>query len=305
MVPTPPKGTTLTAIPRIGLGTARVKNATEVVAAAIENGYRHIDAAFAYGNQKEVGLGIKEGLKRTGLARSDLWITSKLGGDRHGKEDFAIKETLQELGLDYLDLFLVHWPMGNTTGKYVYDYATVWKEMEKLVRPVNGTRFIGISNHSPAQVEEVLKEATIKPYLHQFELHPYLQQSDWVQTNFKHNLTVTGYAPLANTNPVHNLAVSDKASGRAPIVINTPTIQKIVQARGCTPAQVVLAWNLARGVVVIPKAARVEHQKENIATLEQCKLTEQDIKDVNALNVPLRLYRNACGYGLTEGCDQK
>jgi alcohol dehydrogenase (NADP+) len=195
--------------------------------------------------------------------------------------------------------------MGNTTGKYVFDYATVWTEMEKLVRPVNGTRFIGLSNHSPDQVSSILANATIKPRFHQFELHPYLQQQDWVQQNFKHGITVTGYAPLSNTNPVHNLAVSDKASNSAPIIVNTPTVKKIAEARGCSPAQVVLAWNLARNVVVIPKAARVEHQKENIATLEKCKLTETDVKEVNALNIPLRLYQNACGYGLTEGCAQK
>jgi alcohol dehydrogenase (NADP+) len=195
--------------------------------------------------------------------------------------------------------------MGNTTGSYVFDYASVWTGMEKLVRPVNGTRFIGLSNHSPEQLSNILANATIKPRFHQFELHPYLQQQDWLQQNFKLGMTVTGYAPLSNTNPVHNLAVSDKASNSAPVIVTTPTIKKIAAARGCSPAQVVLAWNLARNVVVIPKAAQIEHQKENIATLEKCKLTEADIKEVNALSIPLRLYQNACGYGLTEGCAQK
>jgi alcohol dehydrogenase (NADP+) len=127
--PTPPKGTEINDIPILGLGTARISgNTSEVIASAIVNGFRHIDCAFMYGNQKEIGIGIQEGLKRTGLSRKDLWITSKLGNDRyvflfctemterlnslcsHGREDFAINETLDQLGLDYLDLFLIHWP---------------------------------------------------------------------------------------------------------------------------------------------------------------------------------------------------
>jgi alcohol dehydrogenase (NADP+) len=149
-LPTPPKGVQVSEIPQIGLGTARISgNTSEVIASAIQNGFRHIDCAFMYGNQKDIGVGIKEGLKRTGLARSDLWITSKLGNDRwvdtasyrtkdqsnctmnlfgrarlilsidrHGREDFAIRETLDQLGLDYLDLFLVHWPQRKADGKF-------------------------------------------------------------------------------------------------------------------------------------------------------------------------------------------
>jgi alcohol dehydrogenase (NADP+) len=175
--------------------------------------------------------------------------------------------------------------------------------MEKLVRPVNGTRFIGLSNFSPAQVDEVLKIATIKPYVHQFELHPYLQQTGWVQENFKKNLTVTAYAPLANTNPVHNLGVSESRGLKQPMLLTNTVIKEVAAARGCTLAQVVLAWNMKRGVVVIPKAARPEHQMENIATFTQCKLTDADQAKINGFGIALRLYPNACGYGLTEGCD--
>jgi alcohol dehydrogenase (NADP+) len=125
-VPTPAKGTKLLAIPQIGLGTARISgNTSEVIATAIVNGFRHLDCAFAYGNQKDIGVGIKEGLKRTGLKREDLWITSKLWNKRHGREDFAIKETLDELQLDYLDLFLIHWPMNIASGKDVFDHVDV------------------------------------------------------------------------------------------------------------------------------------------------------------------------------------
>jgi alcohol dehydrogenase (NADP+) len=112
---------------------------------------------------------------------------------RHGQEEFGITETLGELGLDYLDLFLVHWPMGNSTGKNTFDYNAVWKSMEKLVRPVNGTRFIGISNFNPKQLEDLLKTATVKPKVHQFELHPYLQQPDYIKKNLDLGISVTAY----------------------------------------------------------------------------------------------------------------
>jgi alcohol dehydrogenase (NADP+) len=174
--------------------------------------------------------------------------------------------------------------------------------MEKLVRPVNGTRFIGISNHSPQQVKEILAVATIRPKVHQFELHPYLPQTDWVAANLALNLTVTGYAPLGNTNPIHNLGVSGAKGRAAPLLLGAPAIARVAAARGCTPAQAVLAWNLRRGVVVIPKASQEAHQKENIATVDKCRLTDEDVVALDGLKVPLRLYPNACGYGLTEGC---
>jgi hypothetical protein len=127
---TPARGYLINNLPAIGLGTWQMRsentrNISEVIAGAIENGYRHIDCAYAYINQVEIGIGIKEGLRRTGLAREDLWITSKLWNNRHGNEDGAIRETLGQLGLDYLDLFLVHWPLGNSTGATSFDYLNV------------------------------------------------------------------------------------------------------------------------------------------------------------------------------------
>jgi len=269
------------------------------------NGFRHIDCAFMYNNQKEIGVGIKEGLKRTGLARSDLWITSKLGNDRHGREDFAIRETLNQLGLDYLDLFLVHWPQRKADGKF--DHVETWKAMEKLVRPEKGARFIGLSNHSPLQVKEVVEIAQIKPKVHQFESHPYLQQNEAIKQNMAYGITVTGYAPLGNTNPVHNLGVSGSAGNRAPPILENPAIVAVAKARGCSPAQVVLAWNVKRGTAVIPKAAQSVHQQENIVTLLKCKITDEDAAKVADIkkSYEVRLYENYCKYGSTDGCSAK
>jgi len=305
-VPTPPKGVQPNEIPQIGLGTARISgNTSEVIASAILNGFRHLDCAYMYGNQKDIGVGIKEGLRRANITRQELWITSKLGNDKHGQEEFNLKETLDQLGLDYLDLFLVHWPQ-RKKGR-TFDHVETWKAMEKLVRPEKGARFIGLSNHSPSQVRDIIRIATIKPKVHQFESHPYLQQNDWVKENMKYGITVTGYAPLGNTNPVHNLGVSGSAGNRAPQILQNPDILAISKARGCTPAQVVLAWNIRRGTAVIPKASRVVHQKENLATVSLCKLTDADAAKINAIGdkTVVRLYENYCSYGNTDGCSQR
>jgi alcohol dehydrogenase (NADP+) len=175
--------------------------------------------------------------------------------------------------------------------------------MEKLVRPTRGTRFIGVSNFSPPQVDKILETATIKPKVHQFELHPYLQQSTFVERHVKAGITVIGYAPLGNTNPILDLGVSENRGLRVEPLLTNKVITEIAKARDCTPAQVVLAWNIKRKVVVIPKAARSEHQKENIVTLEKCKITDEDANKIKNMNVAVRMYPFACGYGLTEGCD--
>jgi alcohol dehydrogenase (NADP+) len=175
--------------------------------------------------------------------------------------------------------------------------------MEKLVRPTRGTRFIGISNFSPPQVNKILESATIKPKVHQFELHPYLQQSDFVETHFKHGIDVIGYAPLGNTNPIIDLGVSENRGLRVEPLLRNKIVTEIAMSRGCTPAQVVLAWNLKRKVAVIPKAARSEHQKENIVTLDKCRITDEDANKIKGMKIAVRMYPFACGYGLTEGCD--
>jgi alcohol dehydrogenase (NADP+) len=152
-----------------------------------------------------------------------------------------------------------------------------------------------------------MANATIKPKVHQFELHPYLQQADWVEENHKYGITVTGYAPLGNTNPIHTLGVSGSDGNRAPPLFAHPVIKDVAAARSCSPAQVVLAWNMRRKVVVIPKAAQVEHQKENIVALDRCKITDEDAKKIDGIRAAteVRLYENICRYGPTVGCSQK
>lgn len=168
--------------------------------------------------------------------------------------------------------------------------------MEKLIG--KGTRYIGVANHSPSQVEDILKIATIKPKTVQIELHPYLPQTEYVESLQKRGFTVTGYSPLGNTNPVYK-----QYGARAQKILSHPSISEVANARGCTPAQAVLAWNIARGVVVIPKAAQRSHQKENIETVEKCKLTEGDVTKISSISKAgqHRMTGNLCG-SMANGC---
>ncbi|KAF2397276.1 Aldo/keto reductase [Trichodelitschia bisporula] len=285
--------------PKLGFGTWMLDepaNATEAVASAIELGYRHIDCATAYQNQEAVGKGIAEGLRRTGLRREDLWVTSKLWSTRHGAlVPSGLALNLKQLGLEYLDLTLMHFPVGTTNGnKSEYDIIPTWKEMEKIVSAKNApeagkTRFIGISNFNVTQLEDLLKAASIKPKVHQFELHPYLQQTPFLALHRTHNITVTAYAPLGDTNPAYRPGgmsggrYTSASSAHLPQPLLThPTLLSIGAARGCTPAQVSLAWNMARGVIVHPRAKRVDHQKENLQAF-RCPLQREDVDRVNAI----------------------
>jgi alcohol dehydrogenase (NADP+) len=149
--------------------------------------------------------------------------------------------------------------------------------MEQLVG--KGTRFIGLANFSPKQLDQVLKIATIKPKVVQVELHPYLPQEDYVKSIQSKGITAMGYSPLGNTNPVYT-RTRDKATQ----ILSHSSIKSIAQAKGCAPAQVVLAWNMKRDVVVIPKAGQTSHQKENLAAYEKCKLDDEDVKKINKIS---------------------
>jgi alcohol dehydrogenase (NADP+) len=172
--------------------------------------------------------------------------------------------------------------------------------MEKLV-PLKLARYIGISNFSPKQVDEVLEIATIKPKVHQIEVHPYLHQEDFVSSMFKKDITVIAYAPLGNTNPAYTWS-----GGVAAKLLTNKILNEVGKARLCTAAQVALAWNMGRKVGVIPKAAQVEHQRENYETMEKCKLQSEDLQKIKSVNVPMRVVMWPCrglGYSCFEGLE--
>jgi len=187
---------------------------------------------------------------------------------------------LKELGLDYLDMALMHFPIGNSNGTASYDYVDTWRNMEKLVTSKTA-RFIGISNFNVEQVNDLLRSATIKPKVHQLETHPYLQQTDFIAAHKSANISVSAYAPLGDTHAIYATMARMKRDKPTPLLQNA-VLADIGKARNCTPAQVSIAWNLRRGVAVHPKAANPEHQKENFEAYK-CALTAEDDTKIAAL----------------------
>ncbi|KAK5157607.1 hypothetical protein LTR04_005408 [Oleoguttula sp. CCFEE 6159] len=304
--------TLIGSIPHLGFGTWNLKvshsNTSDAVSAAIQAGYRHIDCAAAYGNQKDVGRGIKEGMKKVGLKREDLWITSKLWNDQYGFTSFVkgveegLNETLRELGMDYLDLYLMHWPVGNAPdGTLDYDYVQTWRAMEYL--PSTGKVLnIGISNFSPTQLRELMHSASIKPAVHQMEMHPYLQQVDWLMHHRRHGIHVTAYSPLGNSNPTY----SPDSTDLPPPLLQNKEILAIAEKANCTAAQVALAWGRSRGTSVIPKSSHVSRIEENYGA-KTCILWSDDTKRIEALGEKyLHRFNNPSkgwGVDLFEGLD--
>ena len=203
------------------------------------------------------------------------------------KAESAINATLKRLGLDYLNLYLMHFPVQfPTIGKNVIEYRDTWKAMEHLVDK-GLTRHIGVANFSPDQMKDLLKHSTTHPpQVHQMELHPYLQQRDWVKWHQDLGIHVTAYSSLAGTNPVY-----DGDELPTPLLNNT-VIKDIADKRDCTPAQVALMWGLSRGASVIPKSGNHTRIKENFYALE-CILQEDDLDEIEELHKKRFRYNNS------------
>jgi alcohol dehydrogenase (NADP+) len=263
-------------IPPFGLGTwlSDREKVAHAVDYALKAGYRHIDAAYAYKNEDKVGKGIAS----SGVDRKDIWVTSKLWNTHHQPKIVgdAIDESIENLGVDYLDLYLMHWPVAfePDTDKNRIDKSVAitdtWKAMEELVR-ANRTRHIGISNFSPADVQTILDVCEICPYAHEFEAHPYLQQQDFVDWHLEHGIKVIAYSPLGNTNPTYD-------SGLSPI-LDDHFWKSMAERKGASPAQVILAWGLQRGTVVIPKSVREHHIVDNLKALD-IEFTDQELCEI-------------------------
>lgn len=269
--------------PPLGFGTWKLnvepENTTEAVSFAIQAGYRQIDCAAIYGNEKAVGKGIADGLKKANLTREQIWITSKLWNDHHGDPtlvEAGLKQTLEDLGLDYLDLYLMHWPVGTDPKKKSNDeeFVQTWRSMIAL--PKEKVRNIGVCNFSPAQLNTLIAKTKVKPFAHQMELHPYLQQSAWITAHEALGISVTAYSPLGNQNPTY------RGKGSPPALLTNDVVLEIAGEKNCTPAQVVLAWGIARGTSVIPKSAHTSHIIENFGA-QECELGPDDLAKLKLL----------------------
>lgn len=260
-------------MPKIGLGTYRVKDSDECresVKHAIEQGYRSIDTAMIYGNEETVGQGIKEGLKSTGLSREDLFITSKLWLIDFGRQNVeeAYRQSVEKLGLDYLDLYLMHWP--GTNEAVMIDS---WRGMEDLYKQ-NQVKNIGVSNFTPEHFEALLAQVSIKPVINQVEFHPYLTQNKLRKYLEAQNIIMESWSPLMNSQILHD-----------------DVINEVANEVGKTPAQVVIRWNIQHDVVVIPKSVTPHRIEENL-DVWNFELSDNQMERIDQLNQDKRIGPN-------------
>ncbi|KAI1258829.1 aldo/keto reductase [Xylariaceae sp. FL1019] len=289
-------------IPRIGIGTwlSDRNKVAHAVDFALKSGYEHIDAALIYKNEDQTGKGIQAASR----PRDEIWVTSKLWNADHRPNEAtaAIQQSLSDLGLDFLDLYLIHWPVAFIPGEGdAIDRDTTivdtWRVMENLVRS-NLTRKIGISNFSKRDVQTIMDICVICPYAHEFETHPYLQQQDFVDYHKEIGVEVIAYSPLANTNPTY------KGKTKLDPILQDPFWQRLAQKKNATVAQAVLAWGLQRGTVVIPKSTREKHILENLGSVD-VRFTKKEMRHISQQDKKARFNNpgKSWGVNLFEGLD--
>lgn len=249
-------------IPQVGFGVYQIPpdQTAAAVRTALDAGYRHIDTAQMYGNER----GVAEGIRDTGLDRGEVFITSKLNNPYHRPDDArrAFDRTLTELGSDYVDLFLIHWPLPM---HYDGDFVSTWKTLEEFAAD-GRARSIGVSNFEPAHLDLLAAETSTVPAVNQVEIHPYFGNNDVRRYCAEHGIAVEAWAPIAK--------------GR---VADDPVIAGIADRLGRTPAQVTLRWHIQRGDIVLPKSVTPERVRSNIALFD-FELSDADMAAISALD---------------------
>lgn len=246
-------------MPRLGLGVWKAKDGEEVenaVKAAIETGYRLIDTAAVYKNEEGVGKAIKA----SGIMREELFITTKVWNDQQGYESTlqAFEESRKKLGLEYLDLYLIHWPVKEK-------FKETWKALEKLYQD-GWVKAIGVSNFQVHHLKDLIADAKVKPMVNQVEFHPYLTQKELLSYCKEENIQMEAWSPLMQGE-----------------VVRVDVIKELAEKYGKTPAQIVLRWDLQHGVVTIPKSVKEHRIREN-ADVFDFELSPEDMDKLDALN---------------------
>lgn len=248
-------------MPALGLGTFQVRGGQGVnqILAAIKDGYRSLDTATNYDNEGAVG----EAIRRSGLPRSAFFVTSKLPGKYHRYADatMAIQESLYRLRLDYFDLYLIHWPLPKRD-----HYVEAWQAMIDA-RTRGLIRSIGVSNFEPEHLDRLVKETGVTPAVNQIEAHPYWNNQRMLAADQQRGIVTEAWSPL----------------GRGSAALKEPLIQKLAKKYAKNVGQIILRWHFQRGIVPIPKASNLMHQRSNLAIFD-FNLTPEEMHEINALN---------------------
>jgi 2,5-diketo-D-gluconate reductase A len=251
-----------TAVPQLGFGVFLVppEQTQRTVEQALEVGYRHIDTAQMYGNEAEVGAAIAA----SGIARDELYVTTKLNNDNHLPEDArrSFAESLEKLGLDHVDLFLIHWPLPM---RYDGDFVSTWRTMVEL-RDGGGTTSVGVSNFEPAHLDRIIDATGVVPAVNQIEVNPYFTNEAARAADVRHGIATEAWSPIARGG-----------------IAGDETIGGIAGRLGRTRAQVVLRWHLQRGDIIFPKSTHRERIEENFALFD-FELTDEDLAAISALD---------------------
>lgn len=292
-------------IPAIGLGTFGSDRydgelIAEAVKGAIRAGYRHIDCAAVYGNEHLIGQSLRE-VMAEGLPREELWITSKLWNDKHAEEDVipACEQSLRDLQLDYLDLYLVHWPFPNyhapgvdvtsrdpNAKPYIHEnYMRTWRQMERLVE-LGLVRHIGTSNMTIPKMKLVLRDAAIKPACNEMELHPHFQQPEFFRYLLDHDIVPIGFSPIGSpSRPDRDRTPDDTVDTEDPVIV------EIAARHGVHPAVTCVKWAVQRGQVPIPFAVRREHYLSNLRAAVTDPLTDDEMEAIARIDRNCRLIK--------------
>lgn len=290
-------------MPAVGLGLWKLDldEVADTIYNAIKTGYRHLDSAADYGNEKQVGEGIARAIADGLCRREDLWVTSKLWNTFHRQEHVqaACKKSLADLGIEYFDLYLVHFPIAlkyvdfndRYPPEWIFNPGDEYPAMEPDAVPLSETwtameglvenqlaRKIGVCNYSAVLLHDLMSYARIKPAMLQIESHPYLTQEALIRTAQSYNIAVTAFSPLG---ALSYMSIDMTTAGDS--VLSEPVVIKAAERAGATPAQVVLRWGVQRGTAVIPKTSKAERLMENLS-LSNFSLTDNEMTSISALN---------------------